>query len=239
MPKQVAGALYEIPLGVSNAFLFDGTESEPSAGLTLVDTGVPGKAEDVLAAIRELGREPGDLKQILLTHGHPDHIGSAAALQRLTGAAVYVHEADAEQVRSGTGFRPLTASPGLKNRIVMALVRMFVLRRFSQIEPTTVTGYFADGDVLPYAGGLRVVHVPGHCAGQVCFLWEQHGGVLLAADSCSHQGGLDISIGYEDLVQGRADLRRLASLSFKTACFGHGKPLQPGACEQFKKRFSR
>ncbi len=239
MPGQIVGQLYQIPLGISNAFLFDRPLAHPEEGLTLVDTGVPGKAGEVLEAIRALGRQPAELKQILLTHGHADHIGSAAELQRATGAAVYVHDADAAQVRSGTGFRPLMPAPGLKNHVVMALVRMFVVKRFKQIEPTTITGSFVEGDRLPFAGGLRVIHAPGHCAGQVCFLWEEHGGVLLAADTCGHQGGLDLSIGYEDVERGRADLQRISTFAFETACFGHGKPLRPGASRQFAEKFGR
>ena len=56
-------------------------------GLTLVDSGMPGNAETILAAIRGIGREPSELRYVVLTHSDPDHSGSAARLKELTGAA--------------------------------------------------------------------------------------------------------------------------------------------------------
>jgi len=64
-------------------------------GVLLVDTGMPGNASRVLAALERLGHRPGDVRQIVLTHWHPDHMGSAAELRRLTGAQVAIHELDA------------------------------------------------------------------------------------------------------------------------------------------------
>ncbi|HMB02744.1 MAG TPA: hypothetical protein VKP69_03270, partial [Isosphaeraceae bacterium] len=52
------------------------------------------------------------------------------------------------------------------------------------IDPTEIEHEVGDGEML--ANGLRAVHVPGHCAGQLAFLWPQHGGVLIAADAAAH-----------------------------------------------------
>lgn len=228
--------LYQISAGVSNAFLFDQPANDPREGLTLVDTGLPGNEDKVLDAIGALGRQPRDLKRILLTHGHADHIGSAGALQGATGAEVYIHAADASIMTSGTGFRPMQPSPGLKNRLIFTAIRYFVIRRHRSVQAATVAGHLEEGQVLPVAGGLRVIHVPGHCAGQVVFLWEKQG-VLIAADTCGHQGSLELSIGYEHIQQGREDLRRLSALPFDVACFGHGQALRGGAAAQFKTCF--
>jgi glyoxylase-like metal-dependent hydrolase (beta-lactamase superfamily II) len=55
----------------------------------------PDKASLVFDAIRQLGRTTRDLRHLIFTHGHPDHIGSAAALVRETGATTYMHALDA------------------------------------------------------------------------------------------------------------------------------------------------
>ena len=68
-------------MGKANAFLIEGDD-----GLTLIDAGYPGKEAAVFGAIRGLGRSPDQLKHLIFTHGHPDHIGSAAAIVRETGA---------------------------------------------------------------------------------------------------------------------------------------------------------
>jgi len=116
------------------------------------------------------------------------------------------------------------------------LFRAFV-RTNSSVEPVAIDTIISDGDVFQIAGGLRVIHAPGHCAGQVVFLWPQHGGVLLAADTCSHVMGLGLSIGYEDLDQGRRTLQTLSRLSFDTACFGYGKFMAHGAICKFQSKW--
>ena len=69
--KRVIEGVHVVPMGMANAFLIEGDD-----GLTLIDAGYPGKEAAVFGAIRELGRSPNQLKHLIFTHGHPDHIGS-------------------------------------------------------------------------------------------------------------------------------------------------------------------
>jgi glyoxylase-like metal-dependent hydrolase (beta-lactamase superfamily II) len=71
-----------------------------------VDAGFPDKASLVFDAIRQLGRSTRDLRHLIFTHGHPDHIGSAAAIVRETGATTYMHALDALLAETGP-FRPM------------------------------------------------------------------------------------------------------------------------------------
>ena len=73
---KVAEGVYRVPARAANAYLV-----EADNGLVLVDTGLPGSEKRILKAIEGLGRKPADVKLILLTHRHLDHIGSAAALK--------------------------------------------------------------------------------------------------------------------------------------------------------------
>ena len=61
------------------------------SGVMLVDAGYPGDRADVLASMRQLGYEPGDLRAILLTHAHIDHLGSAIWFAKTHGTPVYCH----------------------------------------------------------------------------------------------------------------------------------------------------
>ena len=63
--------------------------------LTLVDAGIPGSENKILAYIQELGRDPNDLSRIVITHHHLDHLGSVAALKRQTPAQALAHPGDA------------------------------------------------------------------------------------------------------------------------------------------------
>ena len=69
-------------------------------GVMVVDTGMPGNADRILACAERFGRA-GGIRYIVLTHSDMDHVGSAARLKELTGAAVAIHWLDAP-VLAGT-----------------------------------------------------------------------------------------------------------------------------------------
>lgn len=226
--KLIVNGLYAIPIGPVNAFLLVSAD-----GCTLIDTGVPGSANTILQAVRDLGKSARDIRHIILTHAHPDHIGSAAVLKKATGAETYIHPLDAPIAMGSTGFRPMKPAPGLINGLVFRLL----MRSIPTVEGTPIDHQVQDGEVLPIAGGLTAIHVPGHCAGQLAFLWAQHGGVLFAADTCSNMLHLGWTIAYEDLAEGQRSLSKLGQLDFQVACFGHGKAILPDANVQFRKKW--
>jgi glyoxylase-like metal-dependent hydrolase (beta-lactamase superfamily II) len=225
--KQITPGLFELSLGVVNVFLLESDD-----GLALVDTGYPNSTDRILAAVAEIGKQPADVRHIIITHAHPDHIGSLAPLKRATGARTYIHPLDAPIARSGSGFRPLTPAPGLLTGL---LFRLFV-RNPPVLEETTIDHEIADGEVLPIAGGLQAIHTPGHSAGHLAFLWPR-GRALLAGDTCANMPSLGWSLGYEDIQVGRQSLERLAELDFESASFGHGRTIPQGAAERFRKRW--
>src|SRR5260370_40484399 len=106
--KRVIKGVHIVPMGMANAFLIEGDD-----GLTLIDAGYPGKEAAVFGAIRGLDGSPDQLKHLIFTHGHPDHIGSAAAIVRETGATTYMHRLDIPMAESGGPFRPMRPAPVL------------------------------------------------------------------------------------------------------------------------------
>ena len=225
--ETIADGLHGVAVGAVNVFLLDTPD-----GLVLIDAGFPDRAPAILGALRELGRAPDDLRHIVLTHAHPDHIGSLAALVAATGAQTWMHALDAPIAERGSGFRPMRAAPGLLSRLLFLLV----WRRDATVRPARIDHLVEDGDVLPLAGGLTVMHAPGHCAGQVALLWRDRG-VLFAGDACSNVLGLGGPIGYEDLEEGQRSQERLAGLDFQIACFGHGRAIRSRAADRFRRRW--
>jgi len=112
---QIVKGLWQISLGGVNAFLID------DGDLTLIDTGLPKSEDKIVAAIEATGKKVTDLKHIIVTHCHPDHAGSVAALKRMSGARVYMHPTDAAMVRKGESARPLSPSPGLLRGLMFRL----------------------------------------------------------------------------------------------------------------------
>lgn len=226
--RQIVPGLFECSLGVVNVFLL-----EDDDGLVLIDTGYPNSADKILGLVAEVGHQPQDIKQIVITHAHPDHIGSLAPLKRATGARVLVHGLDAPIVRAGTGSRKIYPSPGLLSQIMF---RLFI-RNPPVLEPVEVDHELVDGEELPIAGGIRVYHTPGHSVGQVAMLWPRHN-VLFVGDACANMFGLGLSVAYEDFEEGMKSLALISTLDFSIACFGHGAALTQDAAAKFRKRWA-
>jgi len=229
-PTPIVPNLYAIDLGGVNAYLIVSTD-----GLTLIDTGYAKSAERIAHALGALGYTLADLAQIVVTHAHADHAGGLAELQTRTSASVWMHLLDIPLVESGVAMRPSTQStPGLINRIIY---RLTIARAPKTLTPATIDHAVDDGAILPFAGGLRVIHTPGHSAGQIALLWPAHGGVLLAADAAINVVGLALFPAYENLLQGQESLSRLAAHEFAVACFGHGRPITSAAAHRFRRKW--
>jgi glyoxylase-like metal-dependent hydrolase (beta-lactamase superfamily II) len=214
-------------MGKANAFLIEGDD-----GLTLIDAGFPGKEAFVFEAIRGLGRSPDQLRHLIFTHHHLDHIGSAAAIVRKTGARTYMHPLDIPMAETGGPFRPMSPAPGPLRQVLCWLL----YDRNARVAPVAIDQPLTPGEILPIAGGIEVIHTPGHCAGQVALLWHP-GRMLFAGDACMNIMGLGDPIGFESLKDGRASQRKLASLSFDAAGFGHGKPIARDASTRFRDKW--
>ena len=216
---------YLLALGAANAVLLDG-----GSELALVDAGFAGKASHVFDAIRQLGRSPRDLRHLVFTHGHPDHIGSAAAIVRETGATTTMHALDAPLAETGGPFRAMAPAPGLLPRTAYR----FVWHPRNQVEPVHIDRHMTEGDRLAIAGGLQVIHTPGHCAGQVALLWRGER-LLIAGDVGMNILGLGDPVGFENIEEGRRSQRKIAALRFDAVVFGHGKAIRAGASDRVRR----
>jgi glyoxylase-like metal-dependent hydrolase (beta-lactamase superfamily II) len=156
-----------------------------------------------------------------------------AAVRRMSGARVYMHPTDAAMVRRGEAVRPMTPAPGLLRGL---MYRMFIPKKPVPIETCAIDQEINDGTELPIAGGLKAIHIPGQCAGQVALLWPRRR-LLFAADACANMPTFGYALCYESLEEGKKSLRKLAALDFDVAVFGHGGPIKSGASAKFKEKW--
>ena len=228
--KEVVSGLYALSNGAINAFLID----DGDAGLTLIDTGYAKHAEGITEVIRSIGREPSDLKNILITHGHADHLGGA---KQLAGGAtpISMHPADSDIARAGVLQPTMKPAPGLLTGILFKVAMPKKPAEFPAFEPDIA---LHDGDIVDVAGGIEVVHTPGHTPGHVALRWRRDRGLLFVGDAAANLLRLNYMLGYDDVEEGKASLAKLAHLDFEAAVFGHGRPILSNASKKFAAKFT-
>lgn len=226
--KRISNNIYQISLGWVNAFVIE------DDGLTLIDTGTKGCTGKIFSAIKNAGKNPYDIKRIILTHAHPDHAGSAEEIKRILGIPVMAHYEDAKIMRYGIAFRKeICLTPGLKNWLIYELA---IKRSGINIEPVSIDEQLSDHDLLPLLGGIRVIHTPGHSKGHISLLAENEE-VLIAGDLLSNGTGLGLSVIYENMAEGISSILNVANLDFDKMVFGYGRPILKDAGSIMRQAF--
>lgn len=228
--KKILPNIHWLNLGAVNAYLID------IGPLILIDTGYKGSEEKIIKYIESIGRSISEVDHILVTHHHPDHAGSLAALKERSNAKVIMHPDDAKLTDKGIGMRTdIHAAPGLLNYFIF---NFFIKRTPTEYPATRVDQLVREGEILELGKGFQVIELPGHSAGQIALLYQDYGGFLFAADVAVNIMGLGYPPLFEDTEQGKKDLQRVADLHFEGAAFGHGKPILKRASQQFRKKYS-
>ena len=157
--------IHTIPLG------FDNTYIVKDQGIIMIDGGEPKKSKAFIKSLEEASIRPEDIKLIILTHGHWDHIGSAAEIKELAGAKVALHYREKDWLEKSLKAHP----PGVTfwGSILGKLVIMFMLP-FIHIRATDVDVVLGDEEfsLSEYGIAGKVVYTPGHSSGSVSILLD-------------------------------------------------------------------
>ncbi|RLC28474.1 hypothetical protein DRH13_07100 [Candidatus Woesebacteria bacterium] len=161
---KVSENIYTIPLGFDNCYIIQ------DEGAVMVDGGAPKMEKGFRKAMEELPINPQDIKLMIMTHGHWDHIGPAKEIKDLTGARIAMHENEKEWLEKS--LKPMHPGVTLWGNIFGGIVRMFL--PFVHISSTEVDLVLGDEGLTLSEYGIpgKVIHTPGHSSGSVSILLE-------------------------------------------------------------------
>lgn len=217
---------------------------EDGQDLLLVDAGFPRHFSQLTQLLERLGRFLPDIKAILITHGHVDHLGIAERVRSESGAPVLVHEADAAALR-----RPTRPAPGAKpegnmgryllRRPAAAKVVWHIMRSGAlSTSPVQSVQTVLPGQALDLPGRPRLVPVPGHTPGSIAVHLPAQGGVLtgdalVTSDGIAGRTGPSIvNAGFtHDTAAALDSLTALAELDAEIVLPGHGEPFTSGVAK--------
>ena len=222
---EVCEGVHAVQHAHTNCYLVEGED-----GVTLVDAGFPSTWDLVQRALKLIGRSVDDVRGLVLTHGHFDHVGFARHVQQRHGVEVWAHPGDFHLTRHPYRYRPqeprllhpLTHPRGLP--VLGAMVAAGALG---------VPGVDVDHALVPgplaLPGSPEILHTPGHTDGEcVLFLPDRRalitGDALVTLDPYNGRRGPRIIApsATHDTDQARASLAPLAALAVDHVLPGHG-----------------
>jgi glyoxylase-like metal-dependent hydrolase (beta-lactamase superfamily II) len=207
-----------VEIGLSNGWII-----RSGGGAVLVDAGFDRFASRVAWGLRHMGLRPRDLKLVVITHAHIDHIGALSDIVRGTGAAVAVHEREAGYVRTGVPLMPRGLS--FRGRMTVAFGdRHPELTRVGAVEPQVIIKGDEELDLGRWGLAGRVVETPGHSPGSVSVVLDD--GRAYVGDLVVNSFRPILSLRTSSFGDAPEELprswRRVLDLGARVICPGHG-----------------
>jgi glyoxylase-like metal-dependent hydrolase (beta-lactamase superfamily II) len=224
---RVAASIHRIGNGTINAYLV-----EEAGAVTVIDTGIPGLWGAFIAELAAIGRSLEDIRAVVLTHGHADHVGLAERFRRSAGTRAMIHELDAALAR-GEVPNPTKGLDPFRWRPALAFLAYAARYRYGLGPHVGEVSTFGDGATLDVPGSPRVIHLPGHTPGSAALL-HSGGRALFSGDALvtksvfTGRGGPQIGPFSADRSKALASLARLDDVETDVLLPGHGDPWTGG-----------
>ncbi|GIL16072.1 MAG: hydrolase [Chloroflexota bacterium] len=191
----------------------------------LIDTGAPGRGENILRDLASIGVQPIQVRKIILTHHHIGHSGGLWLLKRRTGAHALAHQADAPYL---TGRRSRRAARRSVERVFQNAIAKV---GFGDAMIVSLERTLEEGDEI---NGWRVIHTPGQTPGHICLHRRD---ILISGDLLSASAGGFRVAPPPTIIDPTAYLRSLrmvAKLDFEIILPGHNPPYVVDAAKKVR-----
>lgn len=202
--------IHQISCGNVNCFIISNGET----GI-LIDTGREKYKQKVLNACKQL-----NMRLLILTHGHVDHIQNAAFLSNTLNIPIAMSKLDLDLISDNT--RQPLSSHGILGKVVLsASLKSF---KTDKIDPFIPDVYLENGDTLnEYGINVNIISLSGHTKGSIGI--DVAGHSIIAGDALMNLFYPAVSMLYNDKHALLQSAQKISALGERKIYFGHGKPL--------------
>ncbi len=195
-------------------------------GVLLIDTGTPGKADNILKELDGINVKPADVKVIVITHAHPDHAGSCAVLIDKTHAKLYIHKDDFDVL--------LGKAPPPEPRDFLEKIVAFMAEHFFKYPPPKDAIPLEEDSTIQGFEDLKIIPTPGHTPGSMSIL-DVKDSTLFCGDAINNRAGKLIGPHKHftfNREQAWRSVAKIGAINFNTLCLGHGPWIAESAQEK-------
>ncbi|MCH5200561.1 MAG: MBL fold metallo-hydrolase [Oscillospiraceae bacterium] len=164
--------------------------------------------------------KPYNIRLLILTHGHLDHVQNAAFLAKELNVPIAMSKADLELIDNNIA-QSLEAESFMGKIVLAVSIKSLSTEKFTKFTPTV---FLNEGDTLePYGINAKVLAVPGHTDGSIAL--DVGGKFLIVGDALMNMFYPTVSMLYHDKEVMLKSAERIGDLGERAIYFGHGKPL--------------